>query len=240
MLPHKRLSAIALLAIICLATKAEIGERRNNLCIGGNIGVAMNTVDFDPTIKQSMHLGPTIGLSLKYTSEKYFTTYCSLYGELNYTQLGWKEDVLNANSEPLPDTYSRNLGYIQLPVFARLSWGKEERGLQFFVQAGPQFGFCIGDSDDRSSQWTLNDEGNPSRPNNMYYQYDMDIKHKFDYGIVGGLGLEYNSPVGHFIFEGRYCYGLGDMFGNSKKDVFSRSANSTFFVKLAYLFDVKK
>ncbi len=233
------------LATVCLALSflpamAEIGEPRNNLCLGANAGIAMNTVDFSPTIKQKMHNGPTVGLSMKYTSEKYFTTYCALYAELNYTVLGWNEDIRDQNSQPLPDTYSRDIGYIQLPVFARLAWGKEKKGLQFFFQAGPQVAICIGEKSKKSVPWTLNPDGTPSRPNNVYEQYDKDIERKFDYGIAGGLGLEYNSTVGHFILEGRYCYGLGDMFGNSKKDPFSRSANSTIFVKLAYLFDVKK
>lgn len=232
---------IALLATVFSATAmAEIGEPRNNLCLGFNAGLAMNTVDFDPTIKQSQHMGPSFGVSLKYTSEKYFTTYCALYAELNYTMLGWKEDIYGLDSQPLPDTYSRDISYIQLPVFARLAWGKERKGLQFFFQAGPQFGFCVGESSKKSSTWTTGSDGNPSRPNNVYEQYGKDVEHKFDYGIAGGLGLEYNSPIGHFILEGRYCYGLGDMFGNSKKDPFSRSANSTIFIKLAYLFDLKK
>lgn len=226
--------------LLCLSAYAQIGDSRNNLCLGANVGLAINTVDFDPTIKQKMHVGPSLGVSIKYTSEKYFTTYCALYGELNYTQLGWKEDVLDVNSQHVADSYSRNVNYVQMPVFARLAWGKEERGLQFFFQAGPQFNLCIGENTKKSTVWTLTPEGNPSRPNNVYAQYDKKVERKFDYGIVAGMGLEYNSPIGHFILEGRYCYGLGDMYGNSKKDPFSRSANSTIFVKLAYLFDVKK
>ncbi len=224
----------------CLAAGAEIGETRNNLSVGGTIGMALNNVDFDPTIKQSYHMGPTVGVSIKYVSEKYFTTYCALYGEINYTQLGWEEDIRDVNSQPIGDTYVRDMSYIQIPIFARLAWGREERGLQFFFQAGPQVGLCIGESSKKSSVWTLDDDGNPSRPNSVYQQYDMDVERRFDYGIVAGLGLEYNSPIGHFTIEGRYYYGLGDMYGNSKKDVFARSANGTIFIKLGYQFDIKR
>lgn len=219
--------------------RAQIGEQRNVLSLGANAGVALNSVDFDPTIKQKMHAGPSLGLSLKYMCEKYFTTYCALYTELNYTQLGWKEDIRSLQGERLNDTYSRSVSYLQIPIFARLAWGKEQRGLQFFFQVGPQIGFCIGDSDKRSAIWTTDEQGIPSRPNNVVAQYDLDIEHKFDYGIAGGLGLEYNSPIGHFILEGRYYYGLADMFGNSKKDPFARSANGTIHIKLAYLMDLK-
>lgn len=228
------------LSACCLVAAAQIGDARNNFSIGGNAGIALNTVDFDPTIKQNMHLGPSFGLSLKYVSEKYFTTYCALYAELNYTQLGWDEDIRDYDGRSLDDTYTRNISYVQLPVFARLAWGKEQRGLQFFVQAGPQVGFCISDSEERSGDWVLNEQGNPSRPNNVVAQYELDVERKFDYGIAGGAGLEYNSPIGHFILEGRYYYGLADMFGNSKKDPFARSANGTIHVKLAYLVDINK
>lgn len=238
-----KISRILLTLLLLLAgtgAYAQIGEPRNQLSVGVSAGLAMNSVDFDPTIKQVQHMGPTIGVALKYTSEKYFTTYCSLYGELNYTQLGWKEDILDVNSKPLPDTYQRNISYLQLPLFARLSWGKEAKGAQFFFQAGPQFGLCVGESSSKSDVWTLDKDGHPSRPNNMYAQYDMDVEHKFDYGIVAGAGLEINTSAGHFIAEGRYYYGLADMFGNSKKDVFARSANTTICIKVAYLFDLKK
>ena len=218
---------------------AQIGEQRNVLSLGANAGVALNSVDFDPTIKQKMHAGPSLGLSLKYMCEKYFTTYCAIYTELNYTQLGWKEDIRSLQGDRLEDTYSRSVSYLQLPISARLAWGKEQRGLQFFFQAGPQIGFCIGDSDKRSAVWTTDEQGVPSRPNNVVAQYNLDIERKFDYGIAGGIGLEYNSSVGHFILEGRYYYGLADMFGNSKKDPFARSANGTIHIKMAYLLDLK-
>ncbi|MBP5361043.1 MAG: PorT family protein [Bacteroidaceae bacterium] len=219
---------------------AQIGEPRKVLSLGANAGIAMNSVDFDPTIKQKMHVGPSVGLSIKYTSEKYFTTLCALYAELNYTQLGWKEDIRSLEGQRLDDTYSRSVSYLQLPIFARLAWGKEQRGLQFFFQAGPQIGLCIGDSDKRSAVWTTDEQGIPSRPNHVVAQYDLGIERKFDYGIAGGLGLEYNSPIGHFVLEGRYYYGLGDMFGNSKKDPFARSANGTIHIKLAYLMDLTR
>lgn len=220
-----------------MVSQAQIGEQRRALSLGVNLGVAMNTVDFDPTIKQKSHLGPSLGVSLRYVSEKYFTTYCAVYAELNYAVLGWKEDIYNGKGERLPDSYSRNIHYLQLPVFARLSWGKEMDGAQFFFQAGPQFGLCLGENSSRSSSWTLDSEGNPWRPNNVYKQYDKGVERRFDYGIAAGLGLEYSNYLGHFIAEGRYYYGLGDMFGNSKKDPFARSANGTIYIKLAYLFD---
>ena len=68
----------------------------------------------------------------------------------------------------------------------------------------------------------------------------MSVSKKFDYGIAAGAGIELNTKAGHFILEGRYYYGLSDLFGNSKKDVFSRSNNGTIQAKITYLFDIRK
>ena len=69
----------------------------------------------------------------------------------------------------------------------------------------------------------------------------MAVEHKFDYGIAAGLGVEYSVPrVGHFLLEGRYYYGLGSIFGESKRDYFGRSNFGNIVVKMAYLFDLTR
>ena len=219
--------------------QAQVGEPRRNICIGFTGGVAMNQIGFDPTIKQNWHVGPTMGVVARFTSERYFKAFCALQLELNYTSLGWREHVLNANSEPLTDTYRRDKHYLQLPVLARLAWGRETKGLMGYVLAGPQVGYCFKEKS-VASAFTLNSEGNPDRPNGMYAQYDMPIQKRFDYGITAGDGVELTTKVGHFLVEGRYYYGLSDIYKNSKKDVFSRSNNGTIYAKVTYLIDVRK
>ncbi len=227
-----------LLAFSATFAHAQIGDYRNDLCVGVSAGVTMNKMGFDPIVSQQYHTAPTVGLTLRYTSEKFLTAYCALQVELNYARLGWTEDVLDRNSQPLPDTFKRNLDYLQLPFLARLAWGKEHRGMMFYFLVGPQIGYCIVESSERSPQWTLNAAGNPDRPNDLYAQYTLPVKHKFDYGITGGVGVELNTKLGHFLLEGRYYYGLSDVFGNAKKDVFSRSNHGAIVAKLSYLFDV--
>lgn len=195
----------------------------------------MNTVGFTPSIKQKMHLGPTIGIVGRLDSEMYFKTLCSLQAELNLTQLGWREEILDSQTQPLPDRYSRHLYYLQLPFLAHLAWGREANGLAGFLNIGPQVGYLLGEGTSQSSTWTLNAEGNPDRPNNRYAQYTMDVEHRFDYGIMAGAGIEWHTRAGHFALEGRYYYGLADIYGNSKKDVFARSNHSTISIRLSYL-----
>ena len=77
------------------------------------------------------------------------------------------------------------------------------------------------------------------RANSTVRQYTMDVERKFDYGIAGGLGMEYSVPhLGHFLLEGRYYYGLGNIYNDSKRDYFGKSNNSTIMVKLTYLTDI--
>lgn len=217
----------------------QVGDPRSQLSIGVNGGMAFNSVSFDPTVKQKLHSGITFGVTARYTCEKYFSTVCALQVELNYTQLGWKEEVLSSESQPLPDTYERTLGYVQLPLLARLAWGKERKGLMFFILLGPQLGYYVNSSVKQSAQWTLDDTGVPDRPNNVYQQYDLDPQNSLDYGLTGGLGVEFNTKHGqHFILDGRYYYGLSDIFNNGKKDPFARSAHTTMSARLTYLFDL--
>ena len=236
----KRLLASFLITVSTTHAFSQVGEARHNICIGINAGVLMNKVAFTPSIKQNWHVGPTLGLTFRVTSERYFKTYCALQLELNYAQLGWNENILNANIEPLPDTYQRHLNYLELPFLARLGWGREKNGFMGFFAVGPQIGYMILEKSKKSSTWTINSHGDPARPNGMFAQYSMNVSHKVDYGIVAGAGIEINTQVGHLMLEGRYYYGLRDLFGNSKKDVFSRSNNGTIQAKITYLFDIKK
>lgn len=223
-----------------ISARAQVGEARRAIAIGVNGGVSLNRITFDPTIKQKMHMGPSFGLTLRMSSEKYLSALCALQIEVNYARLGWKEDIYDSNDEPLPDTYQRDQDYIQIPFMARLAWGKERRGLMFYFMAGPQIGFCFSESSRRGDIWTTTGSGEPDRPNNQYAQYDMPIEHKFDYGITGALGIELNTKIGHFTLDGRYYYGLSDIYGNSKSDVFARSNHGTISVRLSYLIDLRR
>jgi hypothetical protein len=47
--------------------------------------------------------------------------------------------------------------------------------------------------------------------------------------------LEVRTGIGNFILEGRYYYGLSDVFNNTRADVFLNSHNQVITVKLSYL-----
>ena len=79
------------------------------------------------------------------------------------------------------------------------------------------------------------------RVSKVYNQETMPVENKFDYGIAAGLGLEFSKPhIGHFMIEGRYYFGLGNIYGNSKRDYFDKSNFYNIVIKATYLFDIVK
>jgi len=232
---------------------AQVGEHRSELAVGVNGGWALSQIGFLPKIPQSMHGGPTGGITLRYTSEKYFKSVCALVAEVNYTRMGWKESILNEQDEPvinsvtgLAEEYQRDIDYLQVPVLARLGWGRERRGFQAFFQIGPQLGYYLSEKTKANF-----DIENPnvydrmslvsSSVENASNMYHMPVENKLDYGITGGFGLEFSNPfIGHILLEGRYYYGLGNIYGNTKRDYFAISNYSTIYIKMSYLFDIAR
>jgi hypothetical protein len=60
------LIATLLLTGFALPAVAQIGEARNNLSVGINGGVNLNSASFTPTIKQNSLMGITGGLTARY------------------------------------------------------------------------------------------------------------------------------------------------------------------------------
>ena len=238
--------SLATLLLVPIMASAQIGEHRNDLAIGFNGGYNMSSVKFTPKVSQSQHGGMAAGLSVRYVCEKYFNTVCSVYGEVNFSQMGWKEDILDINDQPvinpatgMAEEYKRTISYIQVPLFAHLAWGREKKGVAFFVNLGPQFEYYISEKTDANFDFA--NRNSQDRTNPVCAQDTMAVENKFDYGISVGAGLEFSiARVGHFLLEGRYYYGLGNIYGDSKRDYFGSSNFNTISVKLAYLFDIKK
>ena len=223
----------ALACFLTLPIMAQLGEERSNLAVGVNLGMNMTKVDFSPRIKQKSHNGMAFGVTARYMCEKYFNMMCGIQAEINYTQRGWKEDIDDGSE----NTYSRTMNYIEVPLLAHLAFGKDalDKGVKFFINMGPQVAYFLSEKEKMSEEW------NPAyRPNGVNQQYGKWVENKFDYGILGGMGLELSTKAGHFLLEGRYYYGLADFWGSSKKDEFGRSGHSYMGVKLTYLFDITK
>lgn len=211
--------------------RAQLDEERHTFAVGFNGGLNMSSVNFDPKIKQNKQNGMSAGATLRYITEKYFSMICGVQVEVNYSQRGWNEKIEDESGM----TYSRSMNYIEIPFMAHLAFGKDDpkKGMQFFINAGPQFSFFLSDKEKMSENFDTSKRV-------VNEQYGKAVDNKFEYGIVGGAGFDLNTKLGHFILEGRYFYGLADFFSNDRKDYFGRSAHSYIGVRAAYLFDIFK
>ena len=235
--------------VCCMSTttaKAQIGEHRDEFAVGVSGGYIMSSINFQPEVTQRQLGGMIGGVTFRYTTEKYFSSVCAIVGEVNYAQIGWKQKILDLQDQPvinsvtgMAEEYQRRINYIQVPILARLGWGRERKGMQFFFQAGPQIGFFLNEKTE--ANYDLSQRNLSDRTSKVVNQETMPVENKFDYGITGGIGLEYSHPViGHFMVEARYYYGLGNIYGNTKRDYFGRSNFSNIVIKASYLFDIAK
>ena len=230
---YKNFGLLVLALFFALPAAAQLGEERHNFAVGINGGLNMSSVSFNPKIKLNTLNTMSMGVTMRYMSEKYFKMMCGVQMEINYSQRGWDEKIEDDSG----NSYSRTMNYLEIPFMAHLAFGKD-RGLQFFIHAGPQIGFLLGDSEKIDGDWdgTVAD----SYTNITVEQHGKAIDNKFDYGIAGGAGIELRTKAGNFIVEGRYYYALSDFYGSTKKDFFSRSAHGVITAKVTYLFDLKK
>lgn len=213
-------------SITCFAQR----EYQPHLAIGGKAGMTYSKVAFTPGIEQSMVQGLTMGASVRYLEEKYF----GLIAELVVEQRGWKEKF-----EETDFVYSRKLTYIDLPLLTHVCFGSER--FKGFLNLGPVVGYMIGESVSSNFDYA-NPQSVQGLPieNRHTNQMVMPIKNKFDYGITAGLGIEWTLKRKHSLqLEGRYYYGLGNIFSASKKDEFSASRGNSMVVTVGYLFHLK-
>ena len=203
---------------------AQRSDYQPEFTVGVKGGTTLSRVSFTPTVTQSLLLGYTGGVSVRYIEEKYF----GLIAEVNFTQCGWNETF-----EEDPYTYNHTLNYITVPFLTHFFFGN--RVVRGFINAGPQVGFLLGDS--YESNFDVNNLPEFSQKSKVKDIYTMYIAHKIDYGIMAGAGIEFRIKKNHgIVLEGRYYYGLGDIFNNRKKDVFSASHNQIITVSLGYLY----
>ncbi len=198
--------------------------------IGGKAGVSMGRLELSPSVPQSYLMGTTGAVTFRFAEEKLF----GLVAELGWTQRGWKEDF-----EESPLQYSRTLTYINMPIMTQIIFGS--RRFKCFINLGPEVGYMISNSISANFDYTdLSSVHDWPERRRMTEQLNMEVKNKFDYGITAGIGFEfYVKPKHSITLEGRYYYGLGNVFPSTKADTFSASRNSAIEVTMGYYFRLR-
>lgn len=228
-------SALVCKLLACVAIMAgslpAMAQRAYNpeFYLGVKGGATLSQTSFTPHVRQGWQQGFLGGIVARYTEEKVF----GLMAELNIEQRGWKEDF-----EGAPFSYDRRLTYIQVPLMTHIYFGRRVKG---FVNLGPSFGYLIGSKINANFDYAdpASIEGFPIK-NRSVAQMALEVDNHFDYGILGGLGVELTIARTHSIMlEGRYYFGIGNIFSSSKKDPFSASRGMSIEVAATYLFKVK-
>lgn len=230
MKPSRLASTVLILLAAVTGLRAET-HYEPHIWLGGRAGMAMSRVSFSPSVSQNWLMGSTGAVTFRYSEEKFF----GVIAELGWVQRGWSENF----GEDNPLRYSRHLTYINLPILSHIYFGSPR--FKGFVNLGPEISYMIGSSTSSNFDYTRpgSDSSWPERPRRTE-QLTADITGKFDYGIAGGLGVEfYVQPRHSVVLEARFYYGLGNIFPSSKADTFSASRSMTLDITLGYNFRIK-
>jgi hypothetical protein len=189
----KKLLYTLLLAGIAGAAMAQKSNLPVNKYFGINFGYGVAGVMFQPDLKQTSYSGSySGGLSFKYVGEKYM----AFQAELNYTHRGYKMTVDNSN---IP---SRTYNSVILPIMAQ--GNVTYKSISVLVNLG-----CY-------ASYMLNSEYQTNATNGTINSYDYEFflkrDRRYEFGVLGGVGLGLKLNPILLQVESRYYYGLTNIY----------------------------
>jgi len=181
-------------------------------------GANLSQYSFSPTVTQKMTQGYTGGVGIRYIEETYF----GLQAEFLLTQRGFKDYY-----ELYPElNFSRSFTYIEVPVMAHVYFKMGKRN-EISIDAGPKIGWYLSDKVDSNLPDDFGEEGSEYSVS-ITAHHTLDVSKKFDYGIQAGLGYEFKfGEKVSLQLQGRYYYGLANLWPDTKADEFEQSSNQS-------------
>lgn len=169
--------------------------------IKGGIGLS-NTTDLHGTSERRFGglAGVTAKYPLSYREELHY-----LQAEVLYTNQG--EYSLDKKKQK----YKAFLNYINIPIMYKYYF--DNQGSDFFVEAGPQFGFKVSEKFDQDEP-----------------EADNNIPKSFDFAINVGAGYSYDRK---YELNLRYNYGLIDTYDYTRWD---NGKNKTSLLSLSFIY----
>ncbi len=210
---------------LCLAAWAQPKVPRE-FQFGAIGGANMSNYTLNPSVTQNKSLGYTAGLGVRYIEEKYFGLQC----ELLLSRRGIKDRY---DSYP-QYSYERQLTYIELPAMAHVYFNIKKRS-EVALDLGLKMGYYLWDKD--NSNLDAGFDAIAAASQHGYAHHYIPVSQKVDYGIQAGLGYEFkfNRELSLQV-QGRYYFGLGDIFPNTKADIFETSSNQSVQIVMALWF----
>ncbi|MDR1402309.1 MAG: PorT family protein [Tannerellaceae bacterium] len=216
----KRFISISIILFVFAVAIHGQSAFKKELSMGGSFGMGVSTVSFVPKIQTKFLLGTHIGFTSRWITENHL----GIILEVNYTQQGWDEKFEDKMLQ-----YTRKIDIIEVPFLTHIYFGGKR--MRFFINLGPKIGFVMNEKTVNNLPGDF-EETLDSRYRELHAK---PVEKKFAWGIGGGPGVELKTGAGNFLLEGRYYYGLGDLFNNRKGDPFPQSSSQVIFGKLTYL-----
>lgn len=157
----------------------------------------------------------------------------SIQPELLYNQLGAKvkstdEFTVGDTTTRNVESYSTHLDYLSVPVMFQYNFVPN-----FYVEAGPEFGFMVG-AKNKGDRTTTITTGSSTTTDTASYTDDIDKDNlnTFNFGIGIGAGYYFTDNIG---VTARYTAGVTDV-AKDRPNGSDAIRNNNFQVGLAYKF----
>ena len=190
-------------------------------------GATLSNYRFNPSVSQSMAQGLTFGLAARYIEENIF----GLQAELLFNQRGFKDQF---DPELYPTlSFERTITYLELPILAHVYFRLGKKN-EISLDLGPKLGFYLSDSSKGNlvgEEW----EKAKQAVTHGYKHHEEPVSKKFDYGIQVNVGYEFKFTQNLSLqLQGRYYFGLSNMFADEKSNAFENSANQQIQITASF------
>ncbi len=221
---RKVMCAVFLLLAVAGTGRLAAQERiPREIHLGVVGGANLSEYTFHPTITQRFTGSYTMGVAARYIEEEYF----GLQMELLLTERGYA-DLWEPNPEEW--LFERKLLYVELPVMAHVYFNLGKRN-QVAIDLGPKLAWFLSDRTNSNLPENYGQSG--TSYGNQTLHHELPIEKKFDYGLQFGLGYEFNiNQRLSAQLTGRYYFGLGNLWPDSKADHFEQSSNGSIQISL--------
>lgn len=192
--------------ILCIITIgiSQLAFSQVEFGVKAGAGLSNTTIIHGTSSKRTGFLGGLVAkMPLSYKNEKNY-----IQAELMYTNQG--EYSLDRQNKK----YKAFLNYINIPILYKYYF--DDQGKDFFLEAGPQFGFKVSEKFD---------EDEPEINNN--------VPKSFDFAIALGVGYSYQRK---YEINLRYNLGMIDTYNFNKWD---NGKNKSSFLTLALTYYFK-
>jgi len=210
-----------LLTLLCLPVLTTYAQYNtlNEWYLGPSAGASLSSITLVPKLVDKLFtVGKTGGLTLRYISENHF----GLQTELNVVQSGWEEDEQGLGQTA---SYKRRLNLLDMPFMLHAYTGN--KAFRSFLNLGARFNYLLSENETIEPGTT------------HLIQHGKAVEKPFQYGVVGGGGVEVHLKRLVIGLDGRYTYYVSNLFSDAVGDDFNTSNLQLITLNAYVLFRVR-